>query len=89
MTCLQKVERTLDILEVSQNKKPGLVLATGEEVPALEIAVAKSFFCIMAATNSGQDQIYVIRKSDAARCKDGCIFYIGNNRRWMTPSESC
>ena len=32
--------------EVLQNKKPGLVLATGEEVPVLEIAVAKSFFVL-------------------------------------------
>ena len=43
MTCLQKVARTLDILEISQIKKPGPVLATDEEVPDLEIAVAKSF----------------------------------------------
>ena len=51
MTCLRKVERTLDILEILQIKKPGLVLATDEEVPDLDTFVAKSvIFCIMAVT---------------------------------------
>ena len=72
MTCLRKVERTLDILEISQIKKPGLVLATDEEVPDLKITVAKSIFVFMA--NNKQDQIYVTWKSDAAICEDGCIF---------------
>ena len=61
MTCLQKVERTLDVLEISQIKKPGLVLAADEEVPDFEISVA-NFFCSMAVTNSMQDQIYVTKK---------------------------
>ena len=63
MTCLQKVERTLDILEISQIKKPGLVLATDEEVPDFEISVA-NFFCSMAVT----------KKINAVRCEDACIF---------------
>ena len=73
MTCLQKVERTLDVLEISQIKKPGLVLATDEEVPDFEISVA-NFFCSMAVTNSMQDQIYVTKKINAVRCEDACIF---------------
>ena len=51
MTCLRKVERTLDILEISQIKKPGLVLATDEEVPDLKIGVAKSIFVLWQTTN--------------------------------------
>ena len=43
MTCLQKVERTLDVLEISQIKKPGLVLATDEEVPDFDIFAANFF----------------------------------------------
>ena len=70
MTCLQKVERTLDVLEISQIKK---VLATDEEVPDFEISVA-NFFCSMSLTNSIQDQIYVTKKINAVRCGDACIF---------------
>ena len=43
MTCLQKVERTLDVLEISQIKKPGLVLATDKEVADFEISLAIFF----------------------------------------------
>ena len=51
MTCLRKVERTLDILKISQIKKPGLVLTTDEEVPDLKIGVAKSIFVLWQTTN--------------------------------------
>ena len=72
MTCLQKVERTLDVLEISQIKKPGLVLAMDEEVPDFEISVA-NFSCSMAV-NSMQHQIYVTKKNNAVRCEDACFF---------------
>ena len=73
MTCLQKVERTLDVLEISQIKKPGLVLATDEEVPDFEISVA-NFFVVWMWQTACRVKYTLLKKINAVRCEDACIF---------------